>query len=856
MTPEQRRRCEALLEDALDRPAAERDHWLAHAAGDDEVVRREVARLLSLQEQVAETFLEPPPLGWDAPGLEAGSKLGRYEIRHPVGNGGMGVVFKAHDPDIDRPVAIKVLHSTAVDAESRARFIAEARALGHIRHPHVVQVFDVGAADGLPYLVMELLEGETLAAAIREHRTGSLRQRLMTARQIAGALAHVHAAGMLHRDIKPANVFIHPSGHTTLMDFGIARRAAQQTGSRALLGTLDYIAPEQLNGQPATAASDVYAFGVLLYELFSGTRPFGGTTAELVYKVAHEPVPLEPLTAAGVSRPLCRAIAQATDKDPAHRPTLADLDRVLAAAEGATEPGSAPTVGTLTRPGRQPATRALTRLLAPLRRARIGGLGALLLAVVVGAFYIDRVSLQAGDSVAVMPFANAGNDPSLDYVADSLAESITNSLTRLGSLRVTARSTAFSHKGREAQDLAGLGRDLKVRTIVTGRVSRSPRGEIRVQADLVDAQSGTQLWGSQYDGGEDALLHIHDDVVGHITARLRGDTPAAGHETATRPPTTDPGAYDLYLKGRHALSRQTVSDIQRAIDLFQQALQRDPGYAQAYAGLADCYLGLSSMYLPPREAMTKARAAAVRALELDPQLSGAHATYGEALSYYDYDWQKGLSELRKAVTLNPQDASAHLWLAWMLMATGQREAAIREASHAHDLDPLDLYIETGLAQMFYYTGQPAEAIRRLRNVIAADPRFFNGYYFLGIACIQNGQYAEAIEALRQAERLDPQQPQPMAYLAHALAKSGQVEAARTMSARLQALSDTRYVSGVLLAVAAAGFGETEDTLRWLSRAFDDRDDMLSMINGDRALADVQSDPRFIELVRRVGVALD
>jgi tetratricopeptide (TPR) repeat protein len=335
--------------------------------------------------------------------------------------------------------------------------------------------------------------------------------------------------------------------------------------------------------------------------------------------------------------------------------------------------------------------------------------------------------------------------------------------------------------------------------------------------------------------------------------QLRADVTGAGGQEAAHSPTSSPGAYELYLRGRHALSRATVPEIQRAIDLFQRALGVDPTYPQAYAGLADSYLGLSGMYLKPRDAMTKAKAAAARALELDPKLPEAHVSNGVVLAFYDFDWEGSAAEFRRAIELNPQDAGVRLWYAWNLVLTGHGEAGIAEAPRARELDPLSAFVETGLAQMYYCSGQPSEAIQRLRVVVATDPGFFNGHYYLGVAYVQNGQYAEAIAELQEAERLDPQQPQPIAYLVYALARLGRTDAARGELARLNRMSNERYVSAYLQAVASAGLEQREETIRWLTTAHDDRDDMLAILRIERALSDVQTDQRIVALLQKIGL---
>ena len=372
-----------------------------------------------------------------------------------------------------------------------------------------------------------------------------------------------------------------------------------------------------------------------------------------------------------------------------------------------------------------------------------------------------------------------------------------------------------------------------------------------MQADLVDASAGTQLWGKQYQGKPDDMLQIQEDVVRNVIERLRWDVSEATQRQLTRAPTTSPEAYELYLRGRHALSRSTVADTQKGIEFFQKALELDPAYALAYTGLADSYLGLSGMHLVPRDAMVKARAAAKHAVELDSALPEGHVSMGVTQMYYDYAWRESEEQFKRAINLNPFEPSVRLWYGWNLVLRGNHRAGIAQAQRAHELDPLSSFVETGLAQMHYFAGQPEVAIQRLRSVVGADAGFFNGHYYLGVAYLYAARYTEAIQELEQASRLDPQQAQPIGYMAYAYGKLGDTRSAELRLSELKKLSESRYVSRYVFAVALVGMSAKEEAIQSLQKAYDDRDDMLTLVKVDSLLDDLRVDLRFLELLQRM-----
>ncbi|MDQ3149736.1 MAG: tetratricopeptide repeat-containing serine/threonine-protein kinase [Chloroflexota bacterium] len=769
----------------------------------------------------------------------------------------MGEVFSARDEQLGRVVAVKFLTtSLASRDETRRQLEREARAICSLTHPHVCTLHDLAWDGDVPFLVMEHLSGETLGDRLSR---GSVpfSEFVPLALQMIDGLAHAHQAGIVHRDFKPANVMLTSHG-VKIFDFGIAKQlpsslsaigSATVTAEAAIVGSAPYMSPEQAEGKAIDARSDIFSLGCVFYEMLTGRRAFVGDSAiACLGAVLHRaPTPIDsidPTIAAPVSALVGRCLNKRVDD---RWQTLTDLRRAVVAVTSPTATAVSPS------PGPSARVSPLATLLkhASHRYAVLSEIVAAVAVCTLVVLYMTSASLEATDSVMVLPFTNVQNDTNVEYLADGLSESLTNTLSHLRTVRVIARTTAFAYKGREI-DVRTLGRELNVRIIISGSVSRA-NGRLRVQADVVDASGGTQLWGKQYEGRTEDILQIQEDVARNVGERLRLDVSDADRRQLTRAPTSSPEAYDLYLRGRHALSRATVADAQKGIEYFRKALEIDPAYAGAYTGLADSYLGLSGMYLVPKDAMAKARAAAGRAIELDPTSPEAHVSMGVTQLYYDYAWRESEEQFKRAIELNPFEPSVRLWYGWNLVARGQQRAGIAQAQRAHELDPLSAFVETGLGQMYYFAGQPEVAVQRLRSLIASDSSFFNGHYYLGVAHMYASQYTDAIRELEHATRLDPQQFQPVGFLAHAYAKNGDTRSAELRLAELKKAQESRYISGYVFAVAFLGMGANDEAIASLERAYEERDDMLTLIKVDQLFDGLRSDGRFIELLKRMGL---
>jgi len=827
---ERRRHRDELFEALLDLAPDEVGSRLGAVAMDDAALGLELEELLAIDRRDAAAALDAPAWIPEPPvsTLQPGEPLGRYLVERLIGSGGMGAVYLAHDPVVDRRVAIKVLTAAPDDSDWRARFEAELKLLGKVRHDHVVGVHDFGETpDGLLYFVMEYLEGEDLATAIANGRISDVDQKLQIAEQIAFALRDLHGAGIVHRDVKPANVVLERSGRVKLIDFGIAKSHVGERPATKALGTPEYMSPERIGAALVSPADDMYAYGLLLFELFTGRRAVSGPIDRVVDQILHHQLPVDAMRGLAPGR-VIDIVSKATSKNSFERPR--NFDDILER---------------LANGDRQRGKRARTLVTA----ATVIGIAAALAAAWIGSQRWGQT--EKVPSVAVLPFDVSSAAPDSDFAGDGLVESVTNALARVRDIRVIARATAASHRG-QSKDPRALGRALNVEAVVVGRLTRTGE-QLRINAELVKTDSGAQLWGQSYAGSEADLLRFSDDMVRQISARLRGSD-AKRATTESLPGTRDAEAFQLYLRGRHALARSTVPDIQKAMALFDEALALDPTYALCYSGIADSYLALSGAYLVPRNAMGKAKAAAVRAMSLDPELPEAHLSKGIVDAFYDFNWDASAQSIRRAISLQPTDASSHLWYAWNLMLTGHPDEAVAEAQAAHEIDPLSVFIEVGLGQMYYFAGRPEEAVRRLEDSVRTSPKFFNARYYLGVAYLHANRTADAIRELEAAVKLDAQQPQPVAYLVYAHAMNGAPAAARLRFDELTRLSESRYVSRYLFAVANVGLRRHEQAIQSLNQAYEDRDDMLAVLGVDKTLDSLQKDPRVATLLTLIGVA--
>jgi len=777
--------------------------------------------------------------------LSAGTRLGPYEILAPIGAGGMGEVYSARDTRLDRDVAIKVLpEHLAQSPVALSRFERESKAVAALSHPNILALYDVGAEQGISFAVTELLEGETLRGRL-EKGAVPWRKAVGIGVAVADGLAAAHSKGIIHRDLKPANIFLTSDGRVKILDFGLARvkppvspqdqsSLPTETEAGTVMGTAGYMSPEQVRGESADVPSDIFSFGCVLYEMLARRRAFARETAAQTMTAILE---VEPPDLADseqeIPAELERVVTHCLEKNPQQRFQSAhDLAFALKAVQ---DLGSA----------------ALLR--GKPKRLRPVWMASALAVVLAGAlsYWLYRPS-QAIDSLAVLPFTNVGADPNTEYLSDGITENLINSLSQLPTLRVTARSLAFRYKGPQV-DPQKAGRDLHVRVVLTGRMTERD-GTLNIQAELMNVDDGSQLWGAQYSRGFSEILALQEEIARAVSGKLHLKPAVERQKRLAKRPTENTEAYQLYLKGRYYWNRRTEQTLKRAVEYFQQAIDKDPGYALAYAGLADCYAVYNSYQVElPRESAPKAEAAATKALEIDDTLAQAHASLGMIRMSYEWDWAGAEREFQRAIEIDPNYATAHHWYAILLASTGRSEPAIASLNRAQQLDPLSLIISADLGLVLHFARRDDEAIEQVRKALEMDASFAAGHRPLGMAYEQKGMYTEAIAEFEKALDVSRSNPFVLGSLGHAYAVSGNRQKARQALSDVLELSKRRYVSPFDTAVIYTGLGDKDRALEWLEKALDDRSLEMIFLKVDPRFDGLHADSRFDGLLRRMGL---
>jgi len=793
--------------------------------------------------------------------------LAHYRILDKLGAGGMGEVYRARDEQLDRDVAVKVLPaSTFDDPTARARLVREARAAAALNHPHICHVYEVGEANGQAYIAMELVEGQTLS----EHLTAGALPSNQVVRygiQLADALAHAHDRGVVHRDLKSANVIITPDGRVKVLDFGLAKRVtvsdltmaateieATLTQPGGVVGTLAYMAPEQLRGHVAEAPSDVWALGVVLYEMAHGTRPFQGQTGfELSAAILNQ----APLPCASAVPPALRAIvARCLEKEPGQRYKTGS--EVRAALEVIQTGAGVPRAMPEARPA-VPVERPRVAPVAGLTRRRamwVGGAAAVATASGLAAWRLWPAGVAAR-SLAVLPFENRMKDEDLEYLCDGVAESLIHQISRLRSLRVSNLSAVLNFKG-QAVDVRAAGRRLGVETILAGSIERKGT-RLLISARLIDVATGRELWTNAYDRDAADLLDVQEEIAGAIMNGLRLRLSEEQQRQLVRRPTVDGDAYDLVLQAGYLQRRATEEDYLYAKELLERAVARDPQYAQASAGLSGTYAVLvTDGFVRPTEAWPQVSRYMRQALAIDPDLPEGHAFTHAVAFLFDWDWA-GAERARRLLLQTPIGDLNPGWLRALAIerwALGRPDEALQLARRTRELDPLSPYLAVLEADYLLRAGQFEAAIALYEDSIRRDPTNLNAYFGLAEARSLQGRYDEAIEARRQAHAVAGDDALKEA-LSAARGEQGyrEIEQAwvRLQLEELKAREATSYVSPLDFARAYAQLGEKELAFKYLDASFVDRSPGLVFLKVDRAWDAVRDDPRFLVAVERVGL---
>jgi eukaryotic-like serine/threonine-protein kinase len=804
-----------------------------------------------------------------------GQTLGHYRIEAKVGEGGMGVVYKALDTHLDRRVAIKVLRpETLADPERKWRFVREAKSASALNHPNIITVYDIETSSGLDFIAMEYVRGRTLDQLIG--RKGlALGEALNYGIQAADALAKAHAAGIVHRDFKPVNIMVTDEGRVKIMDFGLAKLidsgqadgsatteaahgdVGSQTETGAILGTVAYMSPEQAEGKPVDSRSDIYSFGSVLYEMLTGRRPFQRDTKLATWTaiLREEPTPISEIVR-GTSPELERIIARCLRKDPFRRfQHMSDLKIALEELKEESE-----------------ARRRTPETAVPLakpRRLRLSlwvGMALIGLVVLIGyvvwfhpvhpkaepspssSASVPVASSRGTDSLAVLPFVNGSADLQAEYLSDGIAESLINQLSQLPDLKVIARTTAFRYKGNDI-DPKRIGHDLGVQAVVTGKVVQ--RADVLViQADLVRVADGSQLWGNQYTRKPSDIFAVQEEISREIVKTLRPRLSGNQQLLLTKRHTENTEAYHLYLKGNYSWNKRTEEDLKQGIEYFQQAIAKDPNFALAYAGLAGCYGVLAGSYRNPNQFYPQARAYAKKALEIDKTLAEAHTALAGVKAYHDWDLPGAEIEFKRAIELNPNYPTAHQRYSLLLTWMGRAEESLVEVRRALELDPVSLAINTSLGTRLYYARQYDQALEQFQKTLKLDPNFFNTRVELAAVYVEKGMHEQALAELARSRSREAALPS----VGYVYARSGRRSEAESVLAELKELSKKRYVSPVDVAAIYAGLGERDQAFAWLGKGSAEHSVGMLSLKVNPRFEVLRADPRFTDLLRRIGLS--
>src|SRR5262245_4951877 len=907
MSPERWQHIDQLFHIALACEASERADFLAKECADDVGLRHEVESLLSSLEG-ADDFIETPAgdvaaemLGTHQTTYEPGQRIENYRIVRQLGSGGMGEVYLAEDVRLKRNVALKLLppHFT-LNPDRVRRFEREARAASALNHPNIVTIYEIGKSNTTHFIAAEFVDGKTLRQLVNE-KPFTLNEALKVSMQVAEALSEAHAAGIVHRDIKPENIMIRQDGYVKILDFGLAKLNEQQateadletptllqTNPGLVMGTVQYMSPEQARAKNVGVGTDIWSLGIVMYELLAGHVPFSGETPShvMVSLMENKLPPLK--DHANVPDDLDRFVTKALRKNPKERyqtagqlardlkslkqklqvdPTSKDwLKRVPSRKEDVQIPPLAP-VNTRSGAHRIPlgkgsATETTTieshptssaeyfvREIKQHKRAVFFAVVALMIVLVVGgSFYVRRIRLAAAsepiDSIAVMPFVNVANDANTEYLSDGISDSLINSLTQLPNLKkVIAFSSVARYKGKQT-DPQTVGRELNVRTVLTGRLVQHG-DDFLITAELVDVRDNKRLWGSQYNRKSADVQKLQGEIAQEIGAALRLKLSGEEKQRLEKSASTDPEAYELYLRGRF-YQRDRAGD-EKARDYLEQAIKKDPNYAPAYAQLAYTYVGaVLSDSINRTEALERMKWAAQKALELDDTLGDAHA----ALAFTVADWSLTLREFQRALELDPNSADVHAHYARVLWAHRRIDEAIPHIKRAVELDPLSQALRVDLGKILYSAGQREQAMEQYQKALELNPNFGNVYKHFANYYLAEGRFEEAIAAAETMRANVPDKAYGRAFLGYTYGVTGKRAEAEKILHELQEEAKQLHVSSEAFALIYTGLGDKDRAFEFLQKELEEAKVLPIFIRVLPEWASLRTDPRFDALIRQ------
>lgn len=878
MEKERWEKAKKIFEQAIAIAPESRANFLNEACSDDKTVRLEVEELLNSFDET-KSFLETPIVSLKQNKLKNGQILGHYKIIEPIGAGGMGEVFLATDTRLKRKVALKLLSAEfTADKEKLLRFEQEAFAASMLNHPNILTIYEIGAIDNVNFIATEFIEGETLRDKIK-HGDLTFQEILDISTQTVSAISAAHEAGLIHRDIKPENIMIRRDNLVKVLDFGLAKtvkpidieesgKTLVHTKQGVIMGTVCYMSPEQTRGKDVDARSDLWSFGVVLYEMIAGNIPFDGETASdcIAAILKTNPAPLHTETPDELQRIVSKTLRQ--NKDERYQTAkdllvdLKNLKQDLDFTEKLERDGSGnfsskrKTIVRRENTNEQ-AAKTITSLSVEYVRSHKIRAGLVLMILLAGissiSYYLLRektttanqpLEIAKIDSLAVLPFENSNQDT--EYLSDGITESLINSLSNLPNLRVISRNTVFGFKGAK-ETPQEIGKTLNVRTLLTGKVSQN--GDLlTIQAELVDLTNNSQLWGEHFDVKMSELLDVQGKIAQQITDKLQLKLNNQQKANIAKQYTDNAEAYREYLKGRYYSLQYTAEGHKKALEHLNKAIEIDPTYALAFAGIADAYTTASDGLLSPREALTKAKSASQKAIDLDDKLAEAWAAHGHARLH---EWDKfAIDDLNKAIALSPNSLTTQLWLGeyyfiWDI------EKSVKVLEKASELDPLSALPPSFLSFDYYMLRQPEKAIEYGKKAEELAPYYYTEHAYIARFYAFNSDFKSAFNELNKIppEAADIQAISTKGFV---LALQGKHQEAEKIIVELQRLSATQYVSPFEFALVYNAMDDRDKTFFYLEKAFADRSESLGFI---RTLPDfdrIRDDARYTELMRKIG----
>ncbi len=744
-------------------------------------------------------------------GKMIGQTISHYKILQKLGEGGMGVVYKAEDTKLKRTVALKFLSPQAVGTEEdKNRFIHEAQAAAALNHPNICTVYEIDEYEDQSFIAMEYVEGESLKAKIK---SGPLQidEAVEIAVEIAEGLEEAHSKGIIHRDIKSANIMLTTAGRVKVMDFGLAKSSGrtQLTQAGTTVGTVAYMSPEQGRGDPVGFQTDIWSLGIVLYEMLTGELPFKADYEQAtIYLIMNEETPSIRSRRSDVPRKLEQIIEKALKKDIGERYASAeDLRKDL---------------------------ESLLETRRPRTTER------------------EASAKESKPSIAVLPFRDMSSQRDQEYFCEGIAEELINALVKLKDLRVAARTSAFQFKEHDS-DIKTIGHKLEVKTVLEGSI-RKAGNRLRITAQLINIEDGFHIWSEKYDRELDDIFAIQDEISLAIVKKLKVKLLGEERSALVKRHTINQEAHNLYLKGLYFWNRRHEGGMKRAMECFRQAIDKDPGYALAHVGVADTY-NITGMfgYLPPKEAFPKAIAAAKKALEIDDTLGEAHASLGFAKTFYEWDWSAAESEFIRAIELSPNYATAHEWYGLYLTVTGRFDEGINEAEKARDLDPLSLIINAIVGLLYYFARRYEESIANQKKTLELDPNFLIANGWIVMAYAENGMCDRAIRIMSQVEASAAEHPFTLGYFGYYYGACGQARDALRILDILNELAKTRYVSPMHQAHTLIGLGRIDEAFDYFEKAYVERDPLLTWLKVGSFYGVHLPDLQYNELLKKIGL---